>query len=293
MFLLNNGNIFTAGQKAETWLLDPTTKTWTYTGDFLYGDRHDGSAVLMPDLHTVMVMGGQTGISMHDMVDPKNTRFPPTNTVETIDLTQPTPPWTWGTPMNYPRHFTNAIQLPDGTILVVGGVQGNLKYNDPVYAAEIYNPSTATWTVEASQQGLRGYHSTALLLPDGTVFSAGSDSGDPLQTYGEIYSPAYLFNGRKPTITSAPSTLSYGANFTITTPNAANIKSVVLIRNDSVTHADHFDQRLIPLTFTTGAGQLTVTAPSGGNYAPPGYYMLFIVTANGVPSVAPIVKMAQ
>ena len=52
----------------------------------------------------------------------------------------------------------------------------------------MYDPSANQWTVLASQQVQRMYHSTACLLPDGRVFSAGSDSGTQRNT-GEIFSP--------------------------------------------------------------------------------------------------------
>src|SRR5205823_4886163 len=52
-------------------------------------------------------------------------------------------------------------------------------------------------------------------------------------------------------------------------------------------------QRMISLAFTKGTGKLTVTAPPHANIAPPGYYMLFIVDANGVPSVAPFVQVSS
>ena len=45
------------------------------------------------------------------------------------------------------------------------------------------------------------------------------------------------------------------------------------------------------LSFSRGSGALTVTAPLNANLAPPGHYMLFIVNANGVPSVAKIVRV--
>ncbi len=108
-------------------------------------------------------------------------------------------------------------------------------------------------------------------------------------TSAEIYSPPYLFKGARPTITSAPSLVNYGSSFTVSTPDAAAIQKVALIRTPSVTHAFDENQRYIPLSFTTGSGQLTVQTPSNVNTAPPGYYMLFIVNAAGVPSVASIV----
>ena len=50
------------------------------------------------------------------------------------------------------------------------------------------------------------------------------------------------------------------------------------------------NQRYVPLVFSASAGSLSVTAPANANLAPPGYYMLFIVSTNGVPSIARFVK---
>jgi hypothetical protein len=112
----------------------------------------------------------------------------------------------------------------------------------------------------------------------------------PDQLNAEIYSPPYLFKGARPTVTSAPSTLTYGSQFTVQTPDAANISSVALLRLGSVTHAFNENQRYVPLTFSAGTGSLNVTAPANANFAPPGYYMLFIVNNTGVPSVAVFVQ---
>ena len=136
-----------------------------------------------------------------------------------------------------------------------------------------------------------------MLLPDATVWLAGSNPARG--TYDasmEIYQPAYLFNAdgslaTRPTITSAPSVVGYGGTFTVQTPNAANISSVVLIKAGSVTHAFDMDQRLVGLSYTAGSGSLTVTGPPNSNIAPPGYYLLFLLSA-GVPSVAKFVQVA-
>ena len=45
------------------------------------------------------------------------------------------------------------------------------------------------------------------------------------------------------------------------------------------------------MSFTAGSGSLTVTAPPNSNIAPPGYYMLFLINNNGVPSVASFVLL--
>ena len=116
----------------------------------------------------------------------------------------------------------------------------------------------------------------------------------------EIYQPAYLFTtnssgqtvlATRPTITSAPSSISYGDAFQVQTPDAANISSVVIMRNGSVTHSFDMDQRQVGLSFTTGSGTLSLTGPPNGNIAPPGYYMLFLVNNQGVPSVANFVLL--
>ena len=114
----------------------------------------------------------------------------------------------------------------------------------------------------------------------------------------ENYSPAYLFNGDgtaavRPTITGVtPGTVGYGATFQVQTPDAAGIGSVVLVRPGAATHAFDMEQRLVGLSYTVGSGVLNVTAPPNGNIAPPGYYMLFVLNAAGVPSVARFVRLA-
>src|SRR5262249_60698948 len=94
-----------------------------------------------------------------------------------------------------------------------------------------------------------------------------------------------------PRIYSAPSTTSYGASMTIATGTPASIRKVALVRLGAVTHSDNMKQRYIPLSYTAGATTLTATAPANANIAPPGYYMLFIIDANGVPSVANMVSV--
>jgi hypothetical protein len=111
------------------------------------------------------------------------------------------------------------------------------------------------------------------------------------QPSAQVFSPPYLFKGPRPTVTSVPGQIAYGASFAVQTPDASAITAVSLIRLGSVTHAINMDQRFLNLSFQAGSGSLTVQAPANGNLAPPGYYMLFILDANGVPSVAPIIKL--
>ena len=282
MVLLSTGNVFMGGQAANSMSFNPTTNTWSTVGTLEYGVRRYGGMVLLPGLKQVLEAGGnqtdQTGSA--------------TNTVEEIDFSQPKPAWHYVAPMNYPRQNENLVLLPDGTVLAVAGGEGGGAYSNPVYQPEIYNPARNTWTLMNPQQVQRTYHSTALLVPDGRVVSAGSDSGTMAQTF-EVFSPPYLSKGARPSITSAPSSLTYGQNFTITTPDAASIIRVALIKVASTTHATRFDERFADLRFSIGDGQITATAPPSGAYAPPGYYMLDILNSSGVPAVMPFVLLSS
>ena len=152
-----------------------------------------------------------------------------------------------------------------------------------------------SWTTLASNTVNRAYHATAILLPDGRVLNAGSgDAGGQVgQSTAELFSPPYLFKGPQPTITDAPSLVGYGTSFTVSTPQAADIAKVSLIRLGSATHGVDMNQRFQWLSFTHQDGGLTITAPTSRNITPPGHYMLFILDGNGVPSVAKIVKVGS
>jgi hypothetical protein len=137
------------------------------------------------------------------------------------------------------------------------------------------------------------YHSTAILLPDGRVMTAGTDEASNIEPYkkselrAEFFSPPYLFRGPRPVISSAPDAVHYASPFDVSTPDAANIASAALIRPSAVTHSFNMEQRFVGLAIQsrTAAG-LTLAAPPHGNIAPPGYYMLFLVNEKGVPSMA-------
>jgi hypothetical protein len=192
----------------------------------------------------------------------------------------------------------NATVLPDGKVLVTGG--SSAPGNDAagaILAAEMWDPATGSWTTMASMQVPRLYHSTAVLLPDGRVLSAGggrppAKDGGTNNLNAEIYSPPYLFNGPRPTIGSAPATIGYGQTFAVQTPDAASIAKVRLIRLSSVTHSTNMNQRIETLSFTQASDGLNVTVPSNRNLLPPGHYMLFILNGAGVPSIATIVQVS-
>ena len=137
----------------------------------------------------------------------------------------------------------------------------------------------------------RGYHSSNILLADGSVLMGGDpqDGGGP--TPHERFYPAYCFLPR-PQITNSPANAAYGALFTIQTPDASSIAEVVLLRPGAVTHGFNMSQRFVGCAIVGGdAASIQVQAPPDGNVAPPGYYLLFIVNAGRVPSVANWIKI--
>jgi hypothetical protein len=280
MHILPTGEIFNSAQRSATQMYNPATQTWSFVSNSNFGTRQEGSSVLLPGLEKVLSAGGTHTQNAGGA----------TNTAEIIDFTQSNPQWAYTGSMTYARYNHNLVLLADGTVLAVGGNTSGI-YTDPVEQAELYNPATGKWTVMASQQANRGHHSTALLLPNGTVMSAGSDSNTSLDETVEIFSPPYLFQGARPVIAAAPTFVSYGETFYITSPGAVNITSVALIKPGVDTHDVNFDQRYINLTFTTSAGKITATAPASGNYAPPGYYMLVIINKQGVPSIMPFLQL--
>ncbi len=196
--------------------------------------------------------------------------------------------------MAFPRSFLNLTNLPDGSVLATGGGTDKSGFIDAngVLPAEDWNPSSGNWTTYASMSAPRLYHSVAVLLPDGRVYvsGGGGDPGVSDQRSAQIFSPPYLFKGARPTIASAPATVRYGNTEFIGTPDAASISRVSLIRTGSVTHAFDQNARATSLNFTPTGGGLNVDMPSNRNDVPPGYYMLFIVNNQGVPSVASFVR---
>ena len=197
--------------------------------------------------------------------------------------------------MAFPRRHLNATLLPTGEVLVTGGTAAP-GFNDPagtVHAAELWNPENGRWKTLASNVINRIYHSAAMLLPDGKVLvtGAGVNQGAVNELNAELYSPPYLFRGTRPKLTDAPSSLSYGASFAITTPTPGSIAKVTLLRLGSVTHSFDQNQRFISLDFSSASGKLTAIAPASANLAPPGHYLLFVVNDDGAPSVAQTVRL--
>jgi YVTN family beta-propeller protein len=195
------------------------------------------------------------------------------------------------------RAWTGATVLADGRVLATGGSQADNQNVGVIKYSEIWNPTTGTWTQGASLVNGRLYHNTALLLPDARVLIAGGGAPAPITNLNaEIYSPPYLLapNGTplpRPNIVLAPSTLDVGQSFSVGFSNASSISRVTLVKTGSATHSVNMDQRFIELSFTPSGSMLDVIGPARAGDTPPGYYMLFVIDGQGVPSKAKIMKI--
>jgi hypothetical protein len=208
------------------------------------------------------------------------------------------------------KMYVSAVALPDGTVLETGG--SLLPRTKDVHEAAIFNPVTNVFTPVAADPVGRDYHSEALLLPNGDVIALGSNpvnvglGTEGFQTAISIYEPPYMFKGERPVIESIDGQQNqlegsvnrtaqweYGSEHTIAyTSKSSEITSAVLIRPAAVTHSSDPNQRevALPIKEVTGAAgekkSLEVNLTANPNLAPPGYYMVFLVNAKGVPAEA-------
>jgi hypothetical protein len=288
-----DGRVFYSGPDDNLRKLDPSGPgAWQNFGG-RDGENRDYGSHALYDVGKILVAGGG----------------PSSRTARTININGTTPQVATTSPMAVGRRQFNLTTLADGTVLATGGNSTGAQYvdmNGGVYNAELWNPATGNWTTLAAESVTRQYHSSALLLADGRVLSAGGGICDICDTVGylgknaQIFTPPYLFKkdgsgelAPRPTISSAPSALPYGAAFQITTPNAASIRKAALLRLGAVTHSTNMEQRYVPLSFSAGSGELTATSPQNASVAPPGVYMLFIIDDAGVPSVAKMIQIGS
>jgi hypothetical protein len=237
-------------------------------------------------------------------------------TAKTIDLTVAQPAWASTDAMGIGRVNHNMVILPDGKVFVTGGtnVVGNADNASPVFTPQIWNPDTGGWTPMSGTSALladstvRGYHSNAILLPDGRVLTHSGFTNDGAESQigldlrrATMYCPPYLFNAdstlKTRPRTSSPSAVYYGSEFTVCDLDAGGIAAVNLIRPAASTHAFNMDQRFVPLSFQScpNSGVVTVTAPSDPTIAPPGDYLLFLISSSSskAPSVGRWIRLGD
>ncbi|GAA4923244.1 galactose oxidase early set domain-containing protein [Actinoplanes utahensis] len=221
------------------------------------------------------------------------------------DLDEKNPRYRPGPDLPKPARYLSTVLLPDDTVLTTGGssgYRGGPYRGDPrsdLFNSQIYHPGRNAFDKAADSTVGRNYHAEAILLPDGRVITMGGDplydkSGENAGTFEqriEIYSPPYLFKGERPTITGGPVTVERGSNAFFGTPQASRITSARLVRPSAVTHVTDVDQRSVALGLTRVESGVRVTVPPKSGLIPSGWYMLFLVDENGIPSVARWVRV--
>jgi hypothetical protein len=296
-FMLNDGKIYGFGRDADQqWRFDPQDQSRTSLPNRPDGGlRNYGSAVALPNgasgPDSVLILGGNRN-------DPNTYRFSGGT-------------WTKDTARAFGRTQDDTLILPDGTLFTVNGAYdirdyGNGPYNpnaDLKYRQTEMRDAGGTWRLGPVQRLPRGYHSNAVILPDGRIMVTGDElqqiANNPDIKSGmngtiEIYEPAYLHQGTRPTltgVTTAP--IGYNANLRVSTSTPGQVSRAVLMAPITSTHSVDTSQRHLDLQIASRAGnKLVLKTPPSADAAPPGYYMLFLLDAKGVPSVAKWVHLA-
>ena len=215
MHLLPSGKVFYSGPSATSHLFNPSNQSWsTVDTTNLGADRTYGSSVLLPLTPAnnynpkVLILGGGNSA---------------TSTTELIDLGASSPSWSWGPNMSQARVEMEAVILPTGDVLALGGSAHDEDSSTASLNADLYSPGSNSFSFAGANAYPRLYHSVALLLPDGTVWLAGSNPvRGTWESHMESYRPAYLYTrdgnnnvvaATRPTISSAPSNIAWGGQF--------------------------------------------------------------------------------
>ncbi|GLI25900.1 hypothetical protein ARHIZOSPH14_01420 [Agromyces rhizosphaerae] len=285
MYLLEDGLLFYAG--AHTFgnglpgtgasLYDWTqAQIWDVPGLREKDMRDQAGSVLLPpaqDQRVMIVGGGNT-----------DGAAPGIDLVDIIDLSEPSPAYEPAADLPGPgKGYVNVINLPDRTVLATSGARYNRA--DDVLTSAIYDPQGDVWrAVEPDPIG-RNYHSSAILMPDGRVAVIGSNPLDNSYEHRlSVYSPPYLHAGTRPTVAGVPDAASHGDVLELDV--TGEVVSASLLAPMSSTHQTDTNARLVDLPMAGADGTRTVQVPDNPNLLPPGPYMLTVLDAAGVPSVA-------
>lgn len=285
MYLLDDGTMFYSGGHTfgnglpgtGASLYDwETAQIWDVPGLRSKDLRDQAGSVLLPpaqDQKVMIVGGGNT-----------ETNNPAISTVDIVDLSVAAPTYVAAPDLPGPgKMYVNLLTLPDRTVLAANGAVYNRA--DDIETAAIFDPETETWLPIESDPIGRNYHSTAVVLPDGRALIMGSNPGDnSFEMRISMYTPPYLHRGDRPTIANVPDAANYGDTFGIQV--TGDVTSASLMAPMSATHQTDTNARLVDVPLAGTGGQRTAQIPDNPNLLPPGPYMLTVLDADGVPSVA-------
>ncbi len=291
--LVSDGRVFWAGWDTKmAYINTDGNGTWgeMYTRE---DDHRAWGSPVMYEQDKLLLIGG---------VKTENVYSTAGHSAIKIDLTGDTPTTSMSGEMLFARADADGTILANGEVLVNGGGYYHFLGFNPtqIFTPEIWNPDTEKWTIADAATNPRGYHSTSLLLPDATVWTGGGECGDEC-TFGQtaqVFIPPYLYDkdgsgnlAPRPVINSADEQILYGEQFNATVTAPEGIQKITFIRYGSSTHHINFEQRIQELEYSQNGNNLTITAPDNGNLAPPGFYMMFVIDNDGVPSVAKTIQI--
>jgi plastocyanin len=278
MYVLPDGDYFIAGpqvpaRKVDFSVAPPIPDPVARQFDTLKGGRGsnmNGTSVLLPLRGpgyepTVMIMGGA----------PLAVR----KSVQAISPSAVSPTWNDLSNLNEERINCTSVLLPDGRVIVVGGIFG-IPGGGPIETYDPQNPGDG-WKIGPESAYPRLYHSSMILLPDASVLIGGDDDGaDPC----ERYFPEYYDMPRLDILGMSSTQVTWGENFTIQVGAGNPVAEVVLMRPGAVTHGFDMSQRLVELDIVGGAGgNVDVAAPPNAQIAPPGWHLLFVLDGDRIP----------
>jgi hypothetical protein len=279
-FIAPDGRVFGFDGKGKMYYVDPTGGGSITAAGQLSGSNFRMASAAMFRPGRILKIGGASSAAY------------------VIDINGPTPVVTPTQSMSSVRRWVNATVLADGRVLATGGSAVDNQLTGVNNIAEIWNPETGLWTQGAPGTNARLYHSGALLLPDARVLVDGGGAPGPLTNLNaEIFTPPYLLDPLgapmpRPSIVLAPDTIQIGQSFSVGFSNASTIGRVTMVKTGSATHSVNMDQAFLELGFTREGSMLNVAGPTRAADAPPGYYLLFVIDPEGVPSTAKIVHIS-
>ena len=278
-FVAPDGRVFGYDSNGRMYYVDPSGTGAITLGAQMGSPRGNDSSAAMFRPGRILQYGGTS------------------NGAAVIDITSGTPSVTATQSMSSQRRLSTATVLPNGRVLATGGSSVWNALTNVAYTADIWDPTSGQWSIGASAVKARLYHSNALLMPDASVLVVGGGAPGPQNNLNaEVYYPPYLFasNGTRaprPVINAVPEIFEIGKTVMVDTDNPAGVSRVALIKTGSASHGFNMDQRFIDLSFGVAGSKLAVQLPTKAAEAPPGYYMLFVLDAAGVPSEAKIVRI--
>jgi hypothetical protein len=281
----------------QMWRLDPDgTGKVTSLGTLPAPIGVSGSSVMYAPGKLLFAGGGQRNNGSSEVATERATL---------VDINGAGPAVTPTGSMRLARNWLNLTVLPNGEVLANGGTRVGTQSGaaNSTYDSEIWNAGTGKWRNAATAKRIRSYHSTAVLMPSGSVLTSGGGVPGPETNFNaEIYYPPYLFtkgsDGRvrwanRPQITGISGSLTYGGTVSLGLADNRKLASVSLIRASSVTHSYNTDQRRVPLAFSQNGATVTATMPANANLLPPGSYLLSGVDTSGRPTPAQMVTIKR